>query len=115
GTGDVSISLGQLLPRAEVVIVTTPQPLAQEVAIRAGEMARKTGMRLVGAVENMTGAVFGTGGGEELAAALRIPFLGTIPLDPALREWGDRGEPLMFADADSEAAVALREITEGLV
>jgi len=115
GTGDVSISLGQLLPRAEVVVVTTPQPLAQEVAIRAGEMARKTGMRLVGAVENMTGEVFGTGGGEELASALRIPFLGTVPLDSALREWGDRGEPLMLADPEAESAVALREIAEAIV
>jgi ATP-binding protein involved in chromosome partitioning len=112
GTGDVSISLGQLLPRAEVVIVTTPQPLAQEVAVRAGEMARKTNMRLVGAVENMTGDVFGEGGGEALAGVLDVPFLGTVPLDPALREWGDRGEPLVLAEPEAPAAAAIRKIAE---
>src|SRR2546429_2079972 len=70
GTGDVSISLGQLLPRAEAVVVTTPQPLAQEVASRAAVMARKTNMRLIGVIENMSGEVFGTGGGGELARDL---------------------------------------------
>jgi ATP-binding protein involved in chromosome partitioning len=114
GTGDVSISLGQLLPRAEVVIVTTPQPLAQEVAVRAGEMARKTNMRLVGVVENMTGDVFGRGGGEELADALRIRFLGSVPLDPALREWGDRGEPLVLGQPDAEAATAIRGLADAI-
>src|ERR687884_71992 len=89
GTGDVSISLGQLLPRAEAVVVTTPQPLAQEVAARAALMARKTNMRLLGVVENMSGEIFGTGGGEELARALEVPLLGRVPLDPRLREAGD--------------------------
>ena len=112
GTGDVSISLGQLLPRAEVVVVTTPQPLAQEVAVRAGEMARKTDMRLVGAVENMAGEIFGSGGGEALARDLDIPLLGTVPLDPAIREWGDRGEPLALADPDADGAQAIRAIAE---
>src|SRR5918911_1386355 len=107
GTGDVSISLGQLLPRAEVVVVTTPQPAAQEVAVRAGEMARKTNMRLVGAVENMSGDVFGYGGGEALAAALGVRLLGSVPLDPAIREWGDRGEPAVSADPHGEAAQAI--------
>src|SRR6184192_2935054 len=93
GTGDVSISLGQLLPRAEVVVVTTPQRLAQDVASRAASMARKTNMRLLGVVENMTGEVFGAGGGESLAAELGVPLLGTVPLDPFLREQGDLGEP----------------------
>jgi ATP-binding protein involved in chromosome partitioning len=115
GTGDVSISLGQLLPRAEVVIVTTPQPLAQEVAVRAGEMARKTNMRLVGVVENMSGEIFGVGGGAALADTLRVPLLGTVPLDPALREWGDRGEPLVFADPDTESGVAIRDLAEAIV
>ena len=82
GTGDVAISLGQLLPRAETIVVTTPQPAAQEVASRAGVMAQKTGMRLVGVVENMTGDVFGTGGGDRLAAELGIPLLGRVSLDP---------------------------------
>ena len=89
GTGDVSISLGQLLPRAEVVVVTTPQKLAQDVAARAASMAQKTNMRLLGVVENMSGDVFGSGGGEELAGDLGVPLLGTVPLDPALREQGD--------------------------
>src|SRR5215207_11526165 len=93
GTGDVAISLGQLLPRAETLVVTTPQPAAQEVASRAGVMAQKTGMRLVGVVENMTGEVFGSGGGERLAAELGVPLLGRVPLDPLLRESGDAGEP----------------------
>jgi ATP-binding protein involved in chromosome partitioning len=98
GTGDVSISLGQLLPRAEVIVVTTPQPLAQEVASRAALMAQKTGMRLLGVVENMSGDVFGRGGGAELAAELELPLLGTIPLDPALREAGDEGRPHVTAE-----------------
>src|SRR5438067_1246980 len=85
GTGDVAISLGQLLPRAEVIVVTTPQPLAQEVAARAGAMARKTNMRLIGVVENMSGDVFGSGGGAALAADLDVPLLGTVPLDARLR------------------------------
>jgi len=121
GTGDVSISLGQLLPRAEVVVVTTPQPLAQEVAVRAATMAVKTNMRLIGAIENMsylvgTGQeIFGSGGGEQLAAEIGVPLLGRVPLDPRLRECGDEGEPVMWADPDSEAAVAIRAIAETLV
>ena len=114
GTGDVAISLGQLLPRAEVVVVTTPQPLAQEVAVRAAEMARKTNMRVLGVVENMTGEVFGSGGGAELAARLDAPLLGSVPLDVRLRECGDRGEPLVLADPDSDAAIAIREIAEAI-
>src|SRR5204862_3079593 len=82
GTGDVSISLGQLLPRAEVLVVTTPQPAAQEVASRAATMAQKTNMRLLGVIENMTGEIFGSGGGQRLADELGVPLLGTIPLDP---------------------------------
>ena len=99
GTGDVAISLGQLLPRAEVLVVTTPQPAAQQVAVRAAEMAQRVGMRLLGVVENMSWLVgtgqelFGSGGGERLAAELDIPLLGRIPLDPALREAADAGEP----------------------
>src|SRR5918911_1245970 len=100
GTGDVSISLGQLLPRAEAVVVTTPQPLAQQVAVRAAQMARTTNMRLLGAVENMSYLVgsgdelFGSGGGEALAVELQVPLLARIPLDPRLRETADHGEPL---------------------
>jgi ATP-binding protein involved in chromosome partitioning len=115
GTGDVAISLGQLLPRAETIVVTTPQPAAQEVASRAGAMAQKTGMRLVGVVENMTGEVFGSGGGERLAAELGIPLLGRVPLDPLLRECGDAGEPLLTAEPDSESAEELRRIADSVM
>src|SRR5919206_3835213 len=115
GTGDVAISLGQLLPRAETLVVTTPQPAAQEVAARAGVMAQKTGMRLIGVVENMTGDVFGVGGGERLAQELSIPLLGRVPLDPLLRECGDAGEPLMIAAPESTVAHELRSIAEQVV
>jgi ATP-binding protein involved in chromosome partitioning len=114
GTGDVSISLGQLLPRAEAVIVTTPQPLAQEVAARAALMAQKTNMRLLGVVENMSGETFGTGGGERLAEELGVPLLGTVPLDLRLREAGDAGEPLVERDPDSEPARAIAALAEVL-
>jgi ATP-binding protein involved in chromosome partitioning len=114
GTGDVSISLGQLLPRAEVVVVTTPQRLAQDVASRAASMARKTNMRLLGVIENMTGDVFGFGGGEALAAQLDVPLLGTVPLDPLLREQGDLGQPAVSAQPDSAAAAAITAIAEAI-
>src|ERR671914_1748796 len=116
GTGDVSISLGQLLPRAEAVVVTTPQPAAQQVAVRAAQMATKTNMRLVGAVENMSYLVgsgdelFGSGGGEALAEEIGVPLLGRIPLDPRLRECADEGEPLVATDPESETSRAIREI-----
>jgi ATP-binding protein involved in chromosome partitioning len=115
GTGDVAISLGQLLPRAETIVVTTPQPAAQEVASRAGVMAQKTGMRLIGVIENMTGDVFGSGGGQRLATELGVPLIGSVPLDPLLRECGDAGEPLMIAAPDSDSARELRRIAEAVV
>ena len=115
GTGDVAISLGQLLPRAETLVVTTPQPAAQEVASRAGAMAQKTGMRLIGVVENMAGEVFGSGGGERLAAELGIPLLGSVPLDPLLRECGDAGEPLLLNGSESDSAVELRRIAAAVL
>src|SRR5438874_1896062 len=114
GTGDVSISLGQLLPRAEAVIVTTPQPLAQEVAARAAMMAQKTNMRLLGVIENMSGEAFGSGGGERLAAELGIPLLGRVELDARLREAGDAGEPLVESDPGAEPARAIMEIAEAI-
>jgi ATP-binding protein involved in chromosome partitioning len=114
GTGDVAISLGQLLPRAEVVVVTTPQPLAQEVAVRAAQMAQRTNTRLTGVVENMTSEVFGSGGGERLAADLGIALLGTVPLDTRLRECGDRGDPVVWAAPDSASAVAIRGLARAV-
>ena len=110
GTGDVAISLGQLLPRSEVVVVTTPQPLARDVAARAALMALRTNTRLLGVVENMSGEVFGSGGGEALSLELGVPFLGSIPLDGRLRAAGDAGEPVVWADPDAPSAVAIREL-----
>jgi ATP-binding protein involved in chromosome partitioning len=115
GTGDVAISLGQLLPRAEAVVVTTPQPLAQEVAMRAALMAQKTDMRLLGVVENMTSDVFGAGGGARLAEEIGSQLLGAVPLDPALREAGDAGEPLVWSDPDAPASRAILDIAEAIL
>jgi ATP-binding protein involved in chromosome partitioning len=115
GTGDVSISLGQLLPRAEALIVTTPQPLAQEIAARAALMAQKTNMRLLGVIENMSGDVFGSGGGQELADDLHVPLLGSIPLDPALREAGDAGEPLVSTNPNAPSAAEIAKVADAVV
>jgi ATP-binding protein involved in chromosome partitioning len=120
GTGDVSISLGQLLPRAEVVVVTTPQAAAQQVAVRAAQMAQKTGMRLIGAIENMSYLVgsgqeiFGAGGGEALAETIGAPLFGKVPLDPALREQADAGEPLVWAEPENETARTIVELAEAI-
>ncbi len=114
GTGDVSISLAQLLPRAEAIVVTTPQPLAQEVAVRAASMAQKTGMRLLGVVENMTSEVFGAGGGERLATELGVPLLGVVPLDAAVREAAEAGEPLVVRNPASEPAQAILEVARAV-
>ena len=114
GTGDVAISLGQLLPRAEAVLVTTPQPAAQEVAIRAGTMARKTNMRLLGVVENMSGDVFGIGGADGLADELGVPVFGSIPLDPRIRECADAGEPIVWEEPDSPAAQTIMGIARAI-
>ncbi|MDN5761507.1 MAG: Mrp/NBP35 family ATP-binding protein [Microlunatus sp.] len=134
GTGDVAISLGQKLPNAEVVVVTTPQQAAAEVAERAGTMASMMNQRVIGVVENMAylevvcpdcGAthridVFGTGGGDDVAAKLStrlgyaVPMLGQIPLDPALRAAGDTGVPITADGTDSPSATALHGIAERL-
>ena len=120
GTGDVAMSLGQLLPRAEALVVTTPQPAAQQVAVRAAQMAQRTGMRVVGAVENMSYLVgtgqqlFGAGGGQALANELGVPLLGRIPLDPALRESSDEGRPVLEVAPDSEAALAVAALAEAV-
>ena len=115
GTGDMAISLGQLLPRAEVLVVTTPQPLAQEVAARAAMMAQKTGQKLLGVVENMSGDMFGSGGGAQLAEELGVSLLGTVPLDAALREAGDTGAPVVETNPESESARAIVEIAEAVL
>ena len=123
GTGDVALSMAQFIPRAEVVIVTTPQPAAQRVAQRAAAMAEKVNLDVVGVIENMswfTGddakryELFGSGGGRELADRLSVPLLGQIPLVPALREGGDDGAPIVVAHPDDEAAVAFRAIAATL-
>ena len=95
-------------------MVTTPQRLAQEVAARAASMARKTNMRLLGVIENMSGEVFGSGGGETLAAELEVPLLGQVPLDPLLREQGDLGLPIVASHPDSETAQAIVAIAEAI-
>ena len=114
GTGDMAISLGQLLPRAEVLVVTTPQPLAQDVAARAAMMAQRTGQKLLGVVENMSGDAFGEGGGERLADELDVPLLGTIPLDRALREAGDAGVPVVETDPDAESSRAIVALADAI-
>jgi ATP-binding protein involved in chromosome partitioning len=120
GTGDVAMSLGQLLPRAEALVVTTPQPAAQQVAVRAAQMAQKTGMRVIGAVENMsflagTGQeLFGAGGGQALADEIGVPLLARIPLDPLLREAADDGCPIAEVSPDSEAAAAIAALAESV-
>jgi ATP-binding protein involved in chromosome partitioning len=121
GTGDVAISLGQLLPRAEAVVVTTPHRAAQQVAVRAAQMARKTNMRLLGVVENMAYLVgsgeelFGSGGGEALAAEIDAPLLARIPFDPRLAALADEGEPIVLAEPDSEASAAIVGLAQAIV
>jgi ATP-binding protein involved in chromosome partitioning len=119
GTGDISISLAQFLPRAEVYVVTTPQAAAQKVAQRAGFMARKVQLSVKGVIENMswfTGddgkryELFGEGGGADLAELLEVPLLGQVPLLPAKREGGDDGEPIVVSEPSSEAALAFAEV-----
>ncbi|WP_019202589.1 Mrp/NBP35 family ATP-binding protein [Tsukamurella sp. 1534] len=129
GTGDVAISIAQLIPGAEILVVTTPQTAAAEVAERAGAIALQTRQRVAGVVENMSGLtlpdgtvmdVFGSGGGEQVAARLSravgadVPMLGQIPLDPQLREAGDAGTPVVLSDPESPTGAALRAIADKL-
>ncbi len=115
GTGDVSISLGQLLPRAEAVVVTTPQPLAQEVASRAATMAQKTGMRVVGVDrEHDVGGVRHGRRASGSRRELGVPLLGSVPLDARLRESGDAGVPLVLRDPDSTPARAILEVARAI-
>jgi ATP-binding protein involved in chromosome partitioning len=124
GTGDVSMTLAQLLPQAKFLIVTTPQAVAQKVARRSAEMAAKLKLEVVGVIENMAGfvtpageryAIFGDGGGERLAEELEVPLLGRIPLTMALREQSDSGLPVVFSDPDDAAAQALRQAARGVI
>lgn len=134
GTGDVAISLGQKLPNAEVLVVTTPQSAAAEVAERAGTMASMMNQRVIGVVENMSylalrcphcgeehrHEIFGSGGGREVAGTLstrlgyHVPLLAKIPLDPQLRIGGDEGTPLVVGGPDQPAAQALKQLAEDL-
>jgi ATP-binding protein involved in chromosome partitioning len=124
GTGDVSLTLAELLPISEMIVVTTPQPAAQRVAQRAAFMARELKLHVAGVVENMswfTGndgeryELFGSGGGSALARDLGVPLLGRIPLVPALRELGDSGHPIVDAEPRSEVAIAVAGIAETLL
>jgi ATP-binding protein involved in chromosome partitioning len=124
GTGDVSMTLAQLLPQAKFLIVTTPQPVAQKVAARSAEMATKLKLEIAGVIENMSGFVtpggerfqiFGEGGGQLLAEELEVPLLAKVPLTMPLREQSDSGIPLVFADPDDPAAQALRQGARGLI
>jgi ATP-binding protein involved in chromosome partitioning len=121
GTGDVSLSMAQYLPRTEIYVVTTPQAAAQRVAQRTAAMAKKLNLPVRGVIENMswfTGDdgkrydLFGSGGGQLLADDIEAPLLGQIPLVPALREGGDDGEPITVSDPDSEAAQAFRALAK---
>lgn len=129
GTGDIAISLAQLVPSSEILVVTTPQTAAREVAERAGSIAIQTHQNVVGVVENMAAMtlpdgtlldLFGSGGGVMVAEGLSrtlghdVPLLGSIPLDPRVRVGSDEGQPLVLTDPDSEAAKALRSVAERL-
>jgi ATP-binding protein involved in chromosome partitioning len=129
GTGDIAISTAQLLPSAEILVVTTPQAAAAEVAERAGSIALQTKQHVVGVVENMSWLelpdgsrmeVFGSGGGQAVSDALtktlgaRVPLLGQIPLDTRLREAGDAGAPIVLAEPDAPAARSLAAIADAL-
>jgi ATP-binding protein involved in chromosome partitioning len=124
GTGDVSMTLAQLLPQAQFVIVTTPQQTAQKVARRAAQMAHKVSLEIGGVIENMSGfttpsgerfAIFGEGGGKELADELDVPLLGRVPLTMPLREHADSGVPLVIDDPDDAASQAIHQIARGLI
>jgi ATP-binding protein involved in chromosome partitioning len=129
GTGDIAISVAQLVPGAEILVVTTPQQAAAEVAERAGSIALQTHQRIAGVIENMSWLelpdgsreeIFGAGGGREVAESLtrstgaEVPLLGQIPLDTRLRVGADEGTPVVLGEPDSPGAVALRGIAKGL-
>jgi ATP-binding protein involved in chromosome partitioning len=124
GTGDVSMTLAQLLPQSKFLIVTTPQPTAQKVARRSAEMADKVNLEVCGVIENMSGfttpsgerfQIFGEGGGQALADELDVPLLGKVPLTMPLREGADSGRPLVQTDPDDPAAQGVRQAARGLI
>jgi ATP-binding protein involved in chromosome partitioning len=124
GTGDVAMSFGQLLPTADIVVVTTPQQSASDVAERSGLIARQLGQRVIGVVENMTDWVdtdgvahtmFGSGGGDEVANRLGVPLLGSIPLTPIVTRSSDRGEPFVLDEPHGPAATAVGAIADALL
>ena len=124
GTGDVSMTLAQLLPQAKFVIVTTPQAVAQKVAWRSAEMASKLKLEIAGVIENMAGfvtpggeryAIFGEGGGQLLAEELQVPLLAKVPLTMQLREQSDTGLPVVISDPDDPASQAIRHAARGLI
>jgi ATP-binding protein involved in chromosome partitioning len=131
GTGDLAISLGQLVPTSEIVVVTTPQVAAAEVAERAGRIAHQIHQRVIGVIENMSAypcgkcgeptSLFGEGGGEETSKRLsqliggEVPLFGKIPFSPELREGGDSGAPVVIANPESASAKAIQEVVSKLV
>ncbi|WP_431875201.1 Mrp/NBP35 family ATP-binding protein [Amycolatopsis sacchari] len=129
GTGDIAISVAQLIPNAEILVVTTPQQAAAEVAERAGAIAMQTRQRLAGVIENMSWLetpdgtrmeIFGSGGGQTVADSLskstgaKVPLLGQVPLDPRLREQGDAGTPIVLAEPEAPAAQVLKDVAKQL-
>ncbi|WIX79642.1 P-loop NTPase [Amycolatopsis carbonis] len=129
GTGDIAISVAQLIPNAEILVVTTPQQAAAEVAERAGAIAMQTRQRVAGVIENMSWLetpsgermeIFGSGGGQTVADSLsksvgsQVPLLGQVPLDPRLREQGDEGTPIVLAEPDAPASLVLKAVAKKL-
>ena len=124
GTGDVSMTLAQLLPQAKFLIVTTPQQTAQKVARRSAHMAHKVDLEIAGVIENMSAfttpsgerfTIFGEGGGNELADELDVPLLGKVPLTMPLRAQADNGTPLVIEDPDDPASQAIRQVARGMI
>jgi ATP-binding protein involved in chromosome partitioning len=114
GTGDVTLTLLDLLPDAQLLAVTTPQVAAQTVATRVGRMARDARMPVAGVIENMSGGLFGEGGGARLAESIAAPLLGSVPLDLPLRVAGDAGVPAVVAAPGADSVAELRRIAAGL-
>jgi ATP-binding protein involved in chromosome partitioning len=110
GTGDVPLSLAQALPLSGVVIVTLPQAVSLEDASRGLEMFRTLEVPILGVIENMSGEFFGSGGGKDMASIAKVPFLGSVPMERAVRICGDTGEPIVISEPNSDAARALKSI-----